>query len=163
MGRGVAKPSFSRDGRMVLAGNGYLAQVWDAETGIPLTPPLSALAIGFDVVFSPDERSVMAVTFDRRVVSWDITPLDWPLEDLAAAARLLSCREIDLTGALVPLEQMLEGTNGVAFWAEPATTNRQKTVQNSDPGPVNARALLRRDWERLRDRLSPKPAVAAKE
>jgi len=108
MGGGVHGPKFSKDGRLVLAGNGLVVQVWDSSSGLPVTPAFHSPDPMLDIAFSADERKLLAVTSDGRVLAWDITPVDWPLHELAAAARLLSCREIDATGAPVPLEQLME-------------------------------------------------------
>ncbi len=158
LGGGVWAPCFSRDGRVVLAGNGLFAQVWEADTGLPLTPLLKSQTPVIQIAFSPDERHVVGVTVNRHLVSFDLMPLDWPLEDFSAVARLLSCRELDTTGALVPLAQALEGVRP-ALSASSSDAVPLKTTDNVDPAPVDgptlARALLRRDWERLRTRLDP--------
>ncbi len=162
IGGGVHHPMFSRDGRLVLAGNGFVVQVWDAHSGTPVTPPLNPHVPMPDVAFSADERSVIATAPDGRVLSWDITTVDWPLEDLAAAARLLSCREIDSTGAPVPLEQIMEGGARIATVASSnevtSTNGADKAKRLSEIGPTSARGLLRRDWERLRSRLALRPS-----
>lgn len=150
IGGGVWSPAFSGDGSLVLAHNGVVAQVWDSRTGVPVTPPLIPHVHILAAAFSADERSVIAVTADRRVLAWDIAPVDWPLEDLAAAARLMSCREMDATGVPVPLEQALEG----ARTAMSARSIEVTTTNLAADGPTRARALLRRDWERVRERLT---------
>jgi len=126
---GLWGPHFSRDGRRVLANDGLAAQVWDAQTGLPLTPPLDPHTKIGDACFSRDERQVLMAARDGRILSWDITPIDWPLEDLDAVARLLASRRIDATDALVPLDQAQAGGTNVGISAE-----------------------LRRAWERLRAR-----------
>jgi len=132
----VGKPSFSPDGQMLLFGNGYYAQVWDANSGTPLTPPLNNVhASGFEAVFSPDQRRILAITVDRRLVSVDITGLEWSVDELTAGARLLSSRQMDATGAAVPLGQVIEN------------------------GSVGARAVLQHDWERLHSRLGSQSEV----
>ncbi len=158
LGGGVWAPCFSRDGRVVLAGNGLFAQVWEADTGLPLTPLLKSQTPVIQIAFSPDEQHVLGVTVDRRLVSFDLRPLDWPLEDFAAAARLLSCRELDATGALVPLAQSLEGgrTELSAGSSDAVALPTTNTIAHAPlDGPTLARALLRSDWERLRTRLNP--------
>lgn len=158
LGGGVWAPCFSRDNRVVLAGNGLFAQVWEADTGLPLTPLLKSQTPVIQIAFSPDEHQVLGVTADRRLVSFDLKPMDWPLADFAAAARLLSCRELDATGALVPLAQALEGTR-TALSTGSSDPVPLKTADKVDGAPVDgptlARACLRRDWERLRSRLNP--------
>ena len=158
LGGGVWNPAFSRDGKQVLAGNGLFAQVWDVASGLPLTPLLRSSAPGLQVAFSSDDKRVLSVAADRSLESFDLTPLDWPLEDFAAAARLLSSRELDATDALVPLEQALEpGARRGAHGLPTAGATPKPAVATDDTagtGPTRARALLRRDWERLRSRLA---------
>lgn len=77
---------------------------------------------------------MLITALDGRVLSWDIAPIDWPLEDLEAVAQLLTSRHIDATDALVPLDQAQAG----------GRTN----------GPVSISAELRRAWELLRARHS---------
>jgi hypothetical protein len=100
-----------------------------------------------DVAFSSDARQVLMVTVDRRVVSFDISPTTLPLEDVAAMARLLTGRVLDATGALVPLEQAVEG-----FIPEHLTALLASSLNDTNAatdGPRRARGILRRDWERL--------------
>ncbi len=129
---GLWGPQFSRDGRRVLAYDERAAQVWDAQTGLPLTPPLTPHGRIGDASFSADETQVILSSLDGRVVAWEITPMDWALEDLEAAAQLLTSRRIDATDALVPLDQ--------------APADRETNRRGSFP------IDLRRAWERLRAR-----------
>lgn len=151
LGGGVWHPSFTHDGRRVLAANQVRAQVWEAATGEPLTPQLNPQAEILDVCFSPDERRVMAITADRKLFAWDITPLDWALEDFASAARLLSGRQLDATGTLAPLEQTLEGRRA---GNHPGSMAGDIATLAAD-GPTRARILWRKDWERLQARMDP--------
>jgi WD40 repeat protein/tRNA A-37 threonylcarbamoyl transferase component Bud32 len=130
LGHGVFRARFSRDGRRVLAENYLCVQVWDSTTGEPLTPRFTAHTILLDAWFSDDASAVLAMTPDRGIVAWDITPIDWPLADLDAVSRLLTSRRVDGQGTLVPLDQALRG--------EQART------------PQIIAQELRRDWERLR-------------
>jgi WD40 repeat protein len=151
---GVEEPSFSKDGRLVLANNGSIARVWDSWSGLPVTPPLNAFVKMLNVTFSPDAQYVSAVTGDGRIASWDIRPINWPFDDLAAASRLLSCREMDATGFPGPLEQVLERRATSVKPAHASSLERDKGSQNTETGARKARALLRQDWDRLRARLN---------
>ena len=81
-----------------------------------------------DAVFSPDSRQVITASRDRTVRVWTLPTNDWPLEDLVLLGQLLTGRQIDDTGTLVPLEQ-----------TEPSLSPQ-----------ANARETLRRAWETLR-------------
>ncbi len=93
-GRGWAR--FSPDGGRVLTYRGtpvlppqhYLrlpsgeAQVWDAATGKPLTPPLKHYGEVRQATFSPDGRRVVTASADRTARVWDAAtgqPLTPPL------------------------------------------------------------------------------------
>ncbi|MCI0537116.1 MAG: hypothetical protein L0Z50_18015 [Verrucomicrobiales bacterium] len=53
------------------AGVEYQAQVWDAETGAKLTPPLTHRGPIFEAAFSPDGGRVMTVSYDGTVKVWN--------------------------------------------------------------------------------------------
>ena len=124
--------SFSRDGRCVLARSGSAVHVWDAATGAPLSPPLKHQLTVEDALFSPDSRRVLSVGNDQTVRVWSLAANEWPLEDLVLLGQLLTGRQIDDTGALVPLEP----------------------VDSTLSPQANARESLRRAWETLRARHS---------
>jgi WD40 repeat protein/serine/threonine protein kinase len=100
----VSSPSFSPDGRCVLARVGSTLHVWDAATGEPLCPPLKHELPVEDTLFSPDGRRVLSVGEDQALRVWSLAATDWPLDDLVLLGQLLTGRQIDDTGALVPLE-----------------------------------------------------------
>jgi len=101
----VGSARFSPDGRCVVTSSGVAAQVWDAATGEPLTPPLkSGGSVVSTTAFSADGRRLTTAGDDQTVRVWSLEPNDWPLEDLVLLGQLLTGRQIDDTGALVPLE-----------------------------------------------------------
>jgi WD40 repeat protein/tRNA A-37 threonylcarbamoyl transferase component Bud32 len=155
---GVWRPCISRDGRRVLACNQYFSQAWEGESGTPLTPVLNPHAGIRDIAFSHDEQHVLMITSDRRILSWDLAPTDAPLEDMAALARLLTGRVLDATGALVPLEQALEGI--IPEHLSVLLASLLNGTNAAPDGPSRARAILRRDWERLTPVLNPKQRPA---
>src|SRR5205823_1329533 len=108
IGGGVERPCWSRDGRKVAVANGLVVQVWDAQTGELLTPPIKPHVVLLNIAFSPDQKGLLAVTADRRILRWDLTAPDWSQEVFDAAARLFTWRQLDVTGAVVPLNQALQ-------------------------------------------------------
>lgn len=86
-------------------------QVWDAETGEPVTPPIEHQGGVFAASFSPDGRRLLTGSREWRydgkgkVRLLDLATLDLPVEDVLLLAGLLSGRHLDASGALVPLEQ----------------------------------------------------------
>jgi WD40 repeat protein/tRNA A-37 threonylcarbamoyl transferase component Bud32 len=66
--------SFSPDGRLVAVGlNGQGIRLWDATDLTPVGPPL--LGTGgevYSLAFTPDGRTLAAVTVDGRVTLWDV-------------------------------------------------------------------------------------------
>lgn len=149
---GVENLCWTRDGHRLLANNGSGVMVWDVNSGLPLTPVFTPHAPVLDACFSSNEQQMLAVTPDRRVLSWDISASDSPLEDLALTARLLTSRQVDATGALVPLDQAartVESGNSSAY-----STSHPKAVA------VRTVDVLRADWEHLGARLVPKLEIA---
>jgi WD40 repeat protein/tetratricopeptide (TPR) repeat protein len=104
LGSGIAHGSFSPDGRWVLTASlDGAARLWDARTGLPVGLPLRHADVVTQAVFAPDGRRVVTTSQDRTARVWDVAPDDRPAEDLVALARLLSGREVDASGALVPV------------------------------------------------------------
>ena len=65
---------FSPDGqRLITADARNTAQVWDAETGQPITPPLEHNNTVRHASFSPDGRRVVTASDDRTARVWDAT------------------------------------------------------------------------------------------
>jgi WD40 repeat protein len=63
--------SFSPDGGRVLSGGLGSAQVWDAQTCQPLTPPLEHTQLLHHASFSRDGRHVLTASDDRHAAVWD--------------------------------------------------------------------------------------------
>ena len=64
---------FSPNGKLVLTGSDdHTARVWDAETGVPVAPPLHHNSVD-DGTFSPDSQRVATAGADKMVRIWDAT------------------------------------------------------------------------------------------
>jgi eukaryotic-like serine/threonine-protein kinase len=75
---------FSPDGRRVVTASGDgTAQVWDANTGQPVTPPLKHRGPVWFAQFSPDSLRVVTASEDKTAQIWDANtgqPVTPPLE-----------------------------------------------------------------------------------
>jgi hypothetical protein len=113
----VWEARFSRDGRRVLttsnpvnshlaaAGGPYYAQVWDAATGHPLTPPLRRERFIHHATFSPDGRRVaVRSNGGSGAMLWTLEPERRTFDDLIRLAAVLSGTRIDASGAAISLQ-----------------------------------------------------------
>jgi WD40 repeat protein/serine/threonine protein kinase len=73
----VRSAAFSPDGHTVLTGCGDTsageALLWDAATGTPISPPLEAEGVVWQVAFSPDGRTCATASGENAVRLWDVT------------------------------------------------------------------------------------------
>jgi WD40 repeat protein/tRNA A-37 threonylcarbamoyl transferase component Bud32 len=69
--RTVKAADLSADGRLVATASGDTAQVWDAETGRPIGPPLRHAARIHAVALSPDGRFVLTGGDDHVARLWE--------------------------------------------------------------------------------------------
>ncbi len=79
----VHSAAFSPDGtRVITASWDHTAQLWDATTGKPVTPPLRHQDLVSSAAFSPDGTRVVTASLDNTARIWDATtgkPLTAPL------------------------------------------------------------------------------------
>lgn len=103
---------FSPDGSLLTtAHRDGTARVWEAETGLPLGPPLRSPEGVTFLRFSPDGRRLLVggvgwkpgVPTPAVARVWDLSPSVRPVAELADEARLVANRRIDDRGLLVPL------------------------------------------------------------
>jgi WD40 repeat protein len=70
---GVYFAEFSPDGKWVAtASNDSTARVWDAHTGLPVTPPLPHQSWVNTAFFSPDGRWLVTASGDHTALVWDL-------------------------------------------------------------------------------------------
>jgi eukaryotic-like serine/threonine-protein kinase len=68
----VCRIRFSPDGqKLVTASMDNTARIWDANTGLPITPALRHQRAVFDVRFTPDGMQVATVSSDQTIRIWD--------------------------------------------------------------------------------------------
>jgi hypothetical protein len=112
----VDRAIFSRDGRRILSrcnprgtdftrepGSSY-AQVWDAATGLPVSPPLRSERFINGASFSPDGRRVATADDSGAVLIRALEPDQRPFDDLRRLAEVLSGTRLDASGAAVSLQ-----------------------------------------------------------
>jgi WD40 repeat protein len=107
--KGIGKPIFSPDGRVILTQAGFDAQLWDAPSLKPIGPPIQ-LGKDWDgrfssIVFSPDGRTFLTSGFDKVPRLWRVPgPLEGEPERIRLWIELTAGQELDAGGAVVPLD-----------------------------------------------------------
>lgn len=103
-GASVTRVVASADGRfLATAASDGTARVWQADSGRAVTPPLRHGAGLGAVAFSPD-GTALATAGGAGVRLWTLDPSGAADSVARAEARLLAARELDATGAIVPLD-----------------------------------------------------------
>jgi tetratricopeptide (TPR) repeat protein len=98
----VMHASFSPGGRLVATASwDGAAQVWDATTGEPVTPPLRHGSQGHTAAFSSDGRSLLTSSEDGTARLWTLRPDDRSAPDLQNLAQLLAGQQIDIAAGAV--------------------------------------------------------------
>ena len=87
-----------------LAENRAYAQVWDAASGRPVTPPLWHTRAITSAVFSPDSRRFVTTSYGDGAQVWNLRPDTRSVDDLQRLAQVLSGTKLDDNGTLRPLE-----------------------------------------------------------
>ena len=95
--------ALSTDGRFIGTGAGHLAQVWDASTGEPVTPPLQHSGLVSSIEFHPDGEAITTSSLAGEVFVWDLTPDLRPLVEIKKDAKLRSGHWLDALGGYSPL------------------------------------------------------------
>jgi WD40 repeat protein/serine/threonine protein kinase len=71
-GGAITGAGFSLDGTLIVTASAdQTAQVWDAETGKAVGPPLRHAARVHQATFSPDSRTVLTISADKTARLWD--------------------------------------------------------------------------------------------
>lgn len=135
---GLRRAQFSPDGRFVLTRNPDAIQVWDAGTGTLIVPRFATAKPVAGAGFSADSQRLWVVSEAPRLYTIALTAGESTVDEWQFAARFLSCREVEATGALVAWAPRRPG-GGAAPDAEPETR-----------------------WQRLRLALNP-PASASRD
>ena len=80
------------------------AQVWDATTGQPVTPPLWHTRAITSATFSPDSRRIATTSHGDGARVWELKPDRRPVDDWRKLAQILSDTKLDEEGAIRPIE-----------------------------------------------------------
>lgn len=99
--------AFSPDGsEIVTCSFDASARVWDARTGMSLTPPLRhSFEVGH-AVFSREGHWLATLSRSEDAVKvWNLTPDSRPVEDLAALSQLLTGTQINEMGSQLEIRQ----------------------------------------------------------
>jgi serine/threonine protein kinase/WD40 repeat protein len=110
----VTEMKWSADGQRLLTVSSLnRARVWDAGTGVPLTPPLVHVGPLLSAGFAGSDQ-VLTVGRDGSVRIWELrqnskepgepAPDNRPLPELVSLARVLSDRCLGADGSLLPLD-----------------------------------------------------------
>jgi hypothetical protein len=89
---------------LATASDDYTVRFWDAVSGQPLAPLLQQALNVRHVVFSPDGRRLLTACWDKTARLWDVSPTDWPEEDVAQFAAFESAARRGAGTALQPLD-----------------------------------------------------------
>ncbi len=91
--------TISRDGRFVAHAFRYGVQIYDAETGAAVGVPLHADLVAIDgivqLAFAPDDRRLLARTFESNWVEWPLDRDGREPSELRAASDLLNAKAGD--------------------------------------------------------------------
>jgi WD40 repeat protein/serine/threonine protein kinase len=104
-GAPLTEAHFSSDGRWIVTASTEAARVWDAQTGEPLTPPLKPPWEFLRAQFVDDNRKILTARsgkFGPESMLWELPIETRSLQVLAQLALVLSGRQLDLTGAVLP-------------------------------------------------------------
>ena len=72
-------------------------------TGKPAAPLLQHALNVRHVAFSADGRRLLTACWDKAARLWDVSPTDWPVEDIVAAASVASAARVGADRILQPL------------------------------------------------------------
>src|SRR5262249_24352430 len=101
----VKQAVFSPDGRLVVTASvDKTARVWEAATGLPLTPRLKHPATVMLAAFNRDASRLVTVSADGTARVWGMQPDKRPPVDLLTKARLLAGQELDRADGIKPLD-----------------------------------------------------------
>jgi WD40 repeat protein len=108
----VDTAAFSPDGRLIVTASQHTARVWDVATGQPVSGPLLHRGTIDEVAFSHDGSRVVVTSSDGTSLIWKVL-LDLnsgeSVQNLANLAELLGGFRVAPSGALVPLEEDVDG------------------------------------------------------
>jgi WD40 repeat protein len=95
---------WSLDGRFIVArSDENVVRVWDASTGEPVTPLLKHNGYVRFAHLAANNR-LLTLTLPNLLRAWDLTETRLPADVIRDYARLISGRQFNATGVMVPLK-----------------------------------------------------------
>ena len=142
--QGLQGACFNRDGRRVLIHTLNSAQIFDATTSRPITPPMRHSGRVFAAAFSPDERWLATASDDNTARVWDAQsgfPITEPLRHAQAVTTLVWLPGVGIAPTWLPdLAEALDGKRSEAGGGSVAATvdrlddlRRQTATPGNDP------------------------------
>ena len=143
-----------------------MARVWEAGTGVPVSPPLKHDSWVRNARFSADGKQVITFSSSRKLRSGTCPETTAQLGDLLLLAQLLSDSRLDATSGLVPCETAVlrQAWQGLREAATPnsftCSPDQVLSWHRQEAHEAEAAAIWPEAWLHLQARVDADPRSA---